>query len=420
MILLFLNDLLSGIVFLLYLYQTVYLLVCLLKKPVLFPKAEAADIAVLICAKNEEAVIGDLLKNLATQTHPKEKLHVFVCADHCTDRTVELSRELGAVVYERTGEGGVGKPYAMDFLLRNIRRDYPGGFDGFLVLDADNLLKNDFVEKMNDALMAGNEIITSYRNSKNFGDTWISAGSALWFLRECRNLQQARTSLGVSCTSSGTGYLFSRNVAKELGGWPYRTLTEDIEFTMNQVLAGRKIVYCAEAELFDEQPTDFQRSWEQRLRWTKGFLQCLALFWKPLLKKAVRGDFSSYDMLMILAPMNLLTLICLPVNLLICIACFAVGAPIAPLFLYSTLRFIGGLYATTFINAVIFTFTERKHIRAGTWKKILYTFTTPVHVFCYIPLSFAAVTSKVTWIPTRHNISARELQSRPCEERLPL
>ena len=29
---------------------------------------------------------------------------------------------------------------------------------------------------------AGNEIVTSYRNSKNFGDNWISAGYALWFL----------------------------------------------------------------------------------------------------------------------------------------------------------------------------------------------------------------------------------------------
>ena len=36
---------------------------------------------------------------------------------------------------------------------------------------------------MNESFSAGNEIVTSYRNSKNFGDNWISAGYALWFLR---------------------------------------------------------------------------------------------------------------------------------------------------------------------------------------------------------------------------------------------
>ena len=58
----------------------------------------------------------------------------------------------------------------------------------------------------------GYQIVTSYRNSKNYGDNWISAGYALWFLRESRYLNHARFLLGTSCAVSGTGFLFSRRV----------------------------------------------------------------------------------------------------------------------------------------------------------------------------------------------------------------
>ena len=43
---------------------------------------------------------------------------------------------------------------------------------------------------MNDAFDQGYEAVTSYRNSKNFGSSWISAAYATWFIREARFPQQ--------------------------------------------------------------------------------------------------------------------------------------------------------------------------------------------------------------------------------------
>ena len=74
-----------------------------------------------------------------------------------------------------------GKGYALDFLLREIKLRGHGRFDGYIVLDADNVLDRDFILHMNETFSAGHDIVTCYRSSKNYGDNWISAGYALWF-----------------------------------------------------------------------------------------------------------------------------------------------------------------------------------------------------------------------------------------------
>ena len=69
------------------------------------------------------------------------------------------------------------------------------------MFDADNLLAENYITEMNRVFSDGFQIVTSYRNSKNYGDNWISAGYALWFLRESKYLNQARMTLGTSCAS---------------------------------------------------------------------------------------------------------------------------------------------------------------------------------------------------------------------------
>ncbi|MDO5702374.1 MAG: glycosyltransferase, partial [Lachnospiraceae bacterium] len=48
--------------------------------------------AVIVCARNEENVIVHLLRSLGEQDYPKDKWHVYLLADHCTDRTVDIAR----------------------------------------------------------------------------------------------------------------------------------------------------------------------------------------------------------------------------------------------------------------------------------------------------------------------------------------
>ena len=235
------NAVISALFFICYTYQFLYIPLVLLKKRRPLPRPAASHrYAVLIAARNEENVIAGLLDSLAAQTYDMSLVTVFVAADNCTDSTAAIAREHGAVVYERFNHVNVGKGYALDFLLQHIGADYPEGFDGYFVFDADNILSPDYLERMNESFSAGNEIVTSYRNSKNFGDNWISAGYALWFLRESRYLNGARNRLGSSAAVGGTGFLFSQRILDESHGWRFYLLTEDIEFSIYHILRAKR------------------------------------------------------------------------------------------------------------------------------------------------------------------------------------
>ena len=207
--------------------------------------------AVLISARNEENVIGQLIDSINNQTY-KGEITTFVMADNCTDNTYGVAVDHGAVAYTRKSTKYIGKGYAIEMLLKHIKYDYPLGFDGYFVFDADNILSPTYIEEMHKCHLAGNDAITSYRAAKNYGDNWISSGYGLWFLRESMYLNYSRYRLGASAAISGTGFFFSASVLDDIGGWPFHLLTEDIEFTINRVCKGRKIAFCRTAVFYDE------------------------------------------------------------------------------------------------------------------------------------------------------------------------
>ncbi len=385
-----------------YAYQFLYMPVPLLLRDKPHRPLRENSFAVLISARNEETVIGHLLESLNRQDYPSERLTVFVVADNCTDATAQLARDHGAVVYERFDRQHVGKGYALNYLLRCIRRDYGMAFDGFFVFDADNLLQPDYISRMNRTFCDGYGIVTSYRNSKNFGDNWISAGYALWFLREAEQLNHARMLLGTSCAVSGTGFLFSRQVLEHHGGWNFFLLTEDIEFTIASVLAGYTVGYCKDAVLFDEQPVTFRQSWRQRMRWAKGYLQVFRVYGGRLLAGIFRGKgFACFDMAMAIMPAIALTVTALIANLGAGVLCLLAGQSLLP-----ALSSVGEMLLSTYLMMLLVgsvaTATQWKQIRTTTAKKLLYTLTFPLFMMTYIPISFSALFCKVEWKPIEH------------------
>ena len=401
------NFVVGFILFLCYSYQIFYTIVPFAinarrhKQPI-----KKNNIAIFIAARNEEKVIGELLHSILEQDYDKELLRTIVIADNCTDNTAKIARENGAIVFERFNKKNIGKGYALDFAISELRKNGEWrNIDGIIVLDADNLLTPNYVTEMNKTFSDGYESFTSYRNSKNYGDNWISAGYGLWYIRESKFLHYARMLLHSSCAISGTGFFVSRKILDKFNGWKFYLLTEDIEFSIFAIINGVKIGCCIDAELYDEQPITFKQSYKQRLRWSKGFFQVWQKHGKELIKGIFRHrKFAFFDMTMNIMPAFILSVLLLSTSVsAIIFGVFGIGNP-APV-VESLLGYISFTYSIMFIMGLITVISEWKKIHTSTGRKIGYLFLFPIFMYTYIPISVIALFKKVTWEPIHHTRS---------------
>jgi len=239
----------------------------------------------IIPAHNEQEVIGNLIESLKNQNYNKELYDIYVIADNCTDNTARVARELGAIVYERYNESEKTKGYALDwFLQQKIKEDAP--YDAICVFDADNIVDKNFIKAMNKKLCQGEDVVQGYRDIKNPTDNWITSGYALFYWTNHRFYHLARYNLGLSPMLNGTGFMVNFNIVKENNGWKTVTLTEDIEFSLQRILKGKRLGWATDAIVYDEQPTGFKQSWSQRSRWTVGHMQCIKEYTGKLLDAA--------------------------------------------------------------------------------------------------------------------------------------
>lgn len=394
----------------LYSYQLFYVIVSLFWKKKTFTARKRHRFAILIAARNEQSVICQLISSIKKQKYPEELYDIYVIADNCTDETAKRAQDAGATVFSRNDTSHIGKGYALNFGFKGIvKLGKFSEYDGFFVFDADNLLDENYIEEMNKVFDSGYRIVTSYRNSKNYDTNWISAGSSLWFLREAKFINSSRMLLGLSCAVSGTGFLVSREIIERNQGWKYYLLTEDIEFSIDSVIRDEKIGYAENAVLYDEQPYTFEQSWNQRIRWAKGFFQVFAAYGAQLVRAIFKNrSFSAYDMLMTIMPAMLLTVLGAVANSVFLVVSLLNLSQMAEIALVSAIALFMtffNFYAILFFFAVITTITEWRNINTSTKKKILYTFTFPIFIFTYIPISIAALFKKIEWKPIDHNIA---------------
>ena len=315
----------------------------------------------IIPAHNEEAVVANLVESLKNQNYPKELYDIYVIADNCTDKTAQVAKEAGAIVYERFDENKKTKGYALQwFLSQKIEEDAP--YDAFCVFDADNIADKNFLKAMNKKLCQGENVVQGYRDIKNPTDNWITAGYAIFYWTMNRFYHLARYNLGLSPLLNGTGFMVRFDVIKPTG-WDTKTLTEDIEFSLKNIIEGRKLGWATDAIVYDEQPTGFKQSWSQRSRWTVGHIQCMKEY-TGMLALAVKEKktLMNFDGLLYILgsiPMFVLTLILILMNFIV----FAAnGMTLAELGI-NILRYLIPTFIFPILTAILIIMLDKKPIK---------------------------------------------------------
>jgi cellulose synthase/poly-beta-1,6-N-acetylglucosamine synthase-like glycosyltransferase len=232
---------------------------------------------ILVCAKNEEKVIDQLIGSIKNQNYPAAYYDIFITADNCTDRTAAVARAAGARVFERFDLTRKSKGFALNWFFEKFLKEYNSCYDACIVFDADNIANREFLAAMNHQLNAGHKIATGYRLGKNPSSTWVSGCSSLFWLLQTRCFFIPRTKLGIPCcTVGGTGFMFDLSVLGE-HGWHTSSVCEDIEFSLNSIADGHFIAFAPDAVFYDEQPLTFGQSLKQRYRWALGSLQSMSI-----------------------------------------------------------------------------------------------------------------------------------------------
>ena len=316
-----LQQALVWIITIFWLYQLLISLCSLVKlkdKPLLEEKENR--FMAIIPAHNEEMVIGNLIESLKKQNYPKDKYDIYVIADNCTDITKKVAEDAGAIVYERRSSMEERtKGHALQWFLRQKIAEN-AQYDAFCVFDADNIVDENFLLNMNKKLCQGEEVVQGYRDIKNPTDSWVSAGYAIFYWMMNRFYHLARYNLGLSPLINGTGFMVKFDVIKP-NGWETQTLTEDIEFSLQRIIAGKKLGWATDAIVYDEQPVGFKQSWSQRSRWTVGHIQCMGIYTKQLAEavkeKKTAMNFDGLLYIVGSIPMFIITLLLLSVNFIL-------------------------------------------------------------------------------------------------------
>lgn len=251
-------------------------------------------ISLVIPARGESKVIGDLFDSILKQDYDRAYFDINVIVKEEDDPTIGLAKELDAnvfIVKEQTCKGA-----ALDGYFKALPKEQFNTYDAFVIIDADAVLAPDYVSELNNALEHNHQIYLTRKFIKNYlGDkkarSLISNCSALNYpmLDDLGN--NYRTKHGIPLMMCGQGMMLRREVIEELGGWPYRTLTEDYELKMDCMLKGFTSMYYPYAIVYTEEVVKHRDCYSRRLRWVTGFSQCDRMYKKKIRQQAKSRGF---------------------------------------------------------------------------------------------------------------------------------
>lgn len=239
---------------------------------------ERRKIGVIVPARNESEIIGDLFDSISKQDYDREYFEVFVIVKEPDDPTIDIAKKYGysvTVIQQQTCKGE-----ALDGLFKSVSPEQLNVFDAFVIVDADGVIAPNYIRELNNALEYPADIFVTRKLAKNFlrgkecRSVYSNCAALTWPMLD--DLGNAfRTEKGMPLNLCGQGLLVRRKVIESLDGWPYRTITEDYELKIDGIiLKGFKSAYYPHALIYTEEAIGRKENFIRRVRWLTGYSQC--------------------------------------------------------------------------------------------------------------------------------------------------
>jgi cellulose synthase/poly-beta-1,6-N-acetylglucosamine synthase-like glycosyltransferase len=218
-------------------------------------------LAVYIPAYKEDAVIVDTVRQATAHEYPGS-FDVVVIADSMQPSTLDALRALPVRVVEVDFEAST-KAKALNAALDKTAGT---GYDGAVVLDADNVMAPGFLVEVGKALASGVSVVQGRRVAKNH-EPGIATLDGISEAINNTIFRRGHQALGLSAALIGSGMAFDdvlfRTVmptVEAVGGF-------DKELELRLLRAGYTIAYLDEARVYDEKVRAGDTFVKQRRRW---------------------------------------------------------------------------------------------------------------------------------------------------------
>ena len=250
------------------------------------PESEASTVrprvAVLMPAHNESAGIVSALNSVRSQLRAGDRL--LVVADNCSDDTASVAAAAGAEVVERHDDTRRGKGYALDFGVRHLDADPP---DIGIIVDADCSVAPGAIDRLaHQCARTGRTAQALYlMHSPEGAGLKTRLAELAWIVKnQVRPL--GSLSLGLPCQLMGTGMAFPW---ASLRTAPLATghIVEDVKLGLDLASVGAAPMFCPQALVTSQFPSQADGLVAQRTRWEHGHLGMILSHGPTLLWRAV-------------------------------------------------------------------------------------------------------------------------------------
>lgn len=223
---------------------------------------------VLYPAYNEDRVIVSSVQQFFGQHYPYDRFHTVVISDHMQPETNDKLRELPITLLTPVFEKS-SKAKAMQYAMDQIKETY----DYVVILDADNVVNSDFLEKLNEVCAMGHQAIQCHRCAKNSNNNIAVLDGVS---EEINNtiFRKAHNRIGLSSALIGSGMCFDYKWFKE-NVYKLSTAGEDREMEALLLMQGIYIHYEENIPVFDEKVSNKDNFQKQRQRWMTAQIQSL-------------------------------------------------------------------------------------------------------------------------------------------------
>lgn len=366
-------------------------------------KKKDGKFAILIPARDESRVIRGLLDSLKEQTEPVLFSDVYVIVETEKDPTVKICKEYHANVIYRRNLKQQRKGYALnDAIVELLKKQKK--YDAYFIFDADNILDRNYFKEMKKTYLAGYDIGIGYRNCKNGNRNIFAACSSLTFSMINTIGNEGKKKHGETMIVSGTGFYIVGEWIQKWKGYPFHSLTEDYELSLYATLYGMTTDYNKKAIFYDEQPTQYHTTVQQRIRWIRGYFDARKKY-IPLIRRDLRKNKENENAKRS-ACVGVKPYIMIIVGMVLwALADVIAGisrANIAVMFLQ-----VGMLLLAAYIAMMIVTIVmlrrekEQLHLSVKMKRHMIWFY--PLYLVTYIPCALKAMLKKnVTWVKIDH------------------